>query len=75
MPAAAWATVAISGLIIALVAVALLRVIFHLKYVRDTLDTVTAAADAVAQRTDSVGPVVRSVNENLRPVREFSESV
>lgn len=75
MPAAAWATVAIAGLIIALLAVALLRVIFHLKYVRDRLGTITVNADTIAQRTSTVGSTVDSVNENLRPVREFTESV
>ena len=37
MPAAAWATLVIAALIIAITAVGLLRVIFHLRAVRATL--------------------------------------
>ena len=40
MPAVAWVTLAITALIIAAAALGLLRVIFHLKAVRQTLGTV-----------------------------------
>ena len=40
MPAAAWVTLVITALIIAAAALGLLRVIFHLKAVRQTLGTV-----------------------------------
>jgi hypothetical protein len=75
MPVVAWFTVIIAALIIALTAVALLRVIFHLKYVRDRLSTVAVAAQDIADKTSTVPTVLPSVNEHLKPVRDFCESV
>ncbi len=48
MPAAAWATLIISALIIAITAVGLLRVIFHLRAIRRTLAATTGGVQAVA---------------------------
>lgn len=75
MPLVAWVTLVIAALIIGLTAVALLRVIFHLKYVRDTLGTVAVGAEVIAHQTRTVPEVVPSVNQNLEPVRDFCESV
>jgi hypothetical protein len=75
MPLVAWVTLVISALIIAITAVALLRIIFHLKYVRDTLGTVVVGAQVIAHQTRTVPEVLPSVNANLKPVRDFCESV
>jgi hypothetical protein len=75
MPAAAWVTLIISALIIALTAVALLRVIFHLRAVRATLIATTGGVRAVADLTSTVPDRLTSVNANLKPVRDFCETV
>ncbi|WP_214369923.1 hypothetical protein [Pseudonocardia sp. H11422] len=75
MPASAWATLIISGLIIAITGVGLLRVILHLRHVSRTLATLTGGVQAIAASTSTVPTVVPSVNANLKPVRDFCESV
>jgi hypothetical protein len=75
MPAAAWVTLIIAALIIAMTAVGLLRVIFHLKAVRTTLVATTGGVEAVAQLTSTVPARLTSVNANLKPVRDFCETV
>lgn len=75
MPAVAWMTVAVSGLIIVVAALGLLRVVFHLRAIRKTLADVLLGVRVVADRTSTVPEVLPSVNANLRPVREFCESV
>jgi len=75
MPAAAWVTLAITALIILAPALGLLRVIFHLKAIRQTLGTVIVGVAVVAHQTRTVPEVVPSVNANLKPVRDFCESV
>lgn len=75
MPAVAWVTLVITALIIAAAALGLIRVIFHLKATRQTLDAVIGGVAVVAQRTSTVPEVVPSVNAELKPVREFCESV
>ncbi len=75
MPAAAWATVVIAALIIAITAVGLLRVIFHLRAIRATLRQVTGGVRAVADLTSPVPQRLESVNANLKPVRDFCETV
>jgi hypothetical protein len=75
MPAAAWVTLAITALIILAAAVGLLRVILHLRAVRGTLGSVIGGVAAVAQLTRPVPAVVPSVNANLKPVRDFCESI
>ena len=54
MPAAAWVTLIIAALIIAITAVGLLRVIFHLRAIRATLVATTGGVQAVAQLTSTV---------------------
>ena len=54
MPAAAWFTLIVAALIIAITAVGLLRVIFHLRAVRATLVATTGGVQAVAQLTSTV---------------------
>jgi hypothetical protein len=75
MPAAAWVTLVIATLIIAATALGLSRVILHLKVVRQTLGTVVVGVMVVAEQTRTVPEVLPSVNANLKPVRDFCESV
>ena len=75
MPAAAWATLVIAALIIAITALGLLRVIFHLRAIRGTLGAVIGGVEAVAAKTSTVPTVLPSVNANLKPVRDFCESI
>jgi len=75
MPAAAWVTLAITALIIAAAALGLLRVIFHLKAIRQTLGTVIVGVMVVAHQTRTVPASVASVNGDLKPVRDFCESI
>jgi hypothetical protein len=75
MPAAAWVTLVIATLIIAATALGLTRVIGHLKVIRYTLGTVVVGVMVVAEQTRTVPDVLPSVNANLKPVRDFCESV
>jgi len=75
MPAVAWVTVVIAVLIIAAAALGLIRVIFHLVAVRRTLAAVVGGVAVVADQTRTVPDVLPSVNANLKPVRDFCESV
>jgi len=75
MPAAAWVTIVISVLIIFAAAVGLLRVVIHLKVVRDTLGTVVVGVWVVANQTRTVPEVLPSVNASLKPVRDFCETL
>ena len=75
MPAAAWVTLVITALIVAAAALGLLRVILHLKAIRQTLGTVIVGVAVVAHQTRTVPEVLPSVNDSLKPVRDFCESV
>ncbi len=75
MPVVAWVTLVITTLIIIATALGLLRVIFHLKVVRQTLGTVVVGVQVVAHQTRTVPVVLPSVNANLKPVRDFCESI
>ena len=75
MPAAAWVTVIIAVLIIAITAVGLLRVVLHLMHVNKTLAALLGGVRAVADKTTTVPTVVESVNAKLAPVRAWSEQV
>ena len=75
MPAAAWMTVIVAALIIAVTAVGLLRVILHLRAIRATLVQVTGGVQAVARLTSPVPPRLTAVNASLKPVRDFCETV
>ena len=75
MPAVAWVTLVAATLIIALTAVALLRVIIHLRQVSRTLDAVVDGVRSVADRTSTVSQRLGSVNANLKPVRDWTETV
>lgn len=75
MPAVAWVTLVAATLIIALTAVALLRVIVHLKHVTGTLDTLIGGVESIADRTSTVPSRLTSVNATLKPVRDWTETV
>jgi len=75
MPVAAWFMCVIAGLIIAVVALALLQVILHLRAVSKILATLQGGVDAIAASTAPVGPVIDSANANLAPVRNWCETV
>jgi hypothetical protein len=75
MPAAAWFTIVVAALIIAITAVGLLRVIFHLRAIRAALTGVTGGVQAVAELTSTVPDRLTSVNASLKPVRDFCETV
>ena len=75
MPAAAWMTIAVAGLIIVFTAVGLIRIVFHLRAIRGTLVTLTGGVEAVDQLTSTVPARLTSVNANLKPVRDFLETV
>jgi len=75
MPFVAWFTVVVAGLIIVAAAVGLLRVVLHLKVVDSTLEQVTGGVQAVAAKTSTVPSALSSVNANLKPVRDFCDSI
>jgi hypothetical protein len=68
-------TVAITALIIAAAALGLVRVILHLVAIRKTLANVVGGVAVVAEKTRTVPEVLPSVNANLKPVRDFCESI
>jgi multisubunit Na+/H+ antiporter MnhG subunit len=75
MPAVAWFTLIVAALIIAITAIGLLRVIFHLRAVQKTLVSTTGGVQAVASLTSTVPERLTSVNANLKPVRDFCETI
>lgn len=75
MPAVAWVTLVAAALVIGLTAVALIRVIVHLRHVATTLDAVIGDVESIADRTSTVPERLISVNTNLKPVREWCEGV
>jgi hypothetical protein len=75
MPAAAWMTIAVSGLILVFTAVGLIRIVGHMRAVRATLRALTGGVQAVDALTSTVPARLTSVNANLKPVRDFCETV
>ena len=75
MATVGWFTVAIAGLIIAATALGLIRVILHLVAVKRTLGNLLGGVQVIAEKTSTVPVVLPSVNENLRPVREFCDTL
>jgi hypothetical protein len=68
-------TIAVAGLIIVFTAVGLIRIVFHLRAIRGTLVTLTGGVQLVDQLTSTVPARLTSVNANLKPVRDFCETV
>jgi len=75
MRAAAQTTLTTSALIIGITAVGLVRVIFHLRAIQANLTATTGAVEDVADLTNSVPGRLTSVNANLKPVRDFCDTV
>lgn len=75
MPAAAVVTLVLATLIIAAAALGLIRVILHLVATRKTLAALIGGVQVVAEKTRPVPQVLPSVNANLKPVRDFCESI
>lgn len=75
MPLVAWVTLVIAAVIIAVTAVALIRVIIHLRHVSFTLATIVVGVRAIAAQTSTVPVAIPSVNKNLKPVRDFCETI
>ncbi|HLH58578.1 MAG TPA: hypothetical protein VKV33_05425 [Streptosporangiaceae bacterium] len=75
MPAAAWMTIAVAGLIIVFTAVGLIRIAGHLWAIHRTLAAVTGGVHAADRLTATVPARLTSVNANLKPVRDFCETV
>jgi hypothetical protein len=75
MPAEAIFTLVVAALIIAAAALGLLRVIFHLKAVSQTLGALDGGVKVIVAQTSTVTPVVASVNSSLAPVRAFADSI
>jgi hypothetical protein len=75
VPAAAWMTLIVAAVIILITAVGLIRVIYHLSFVRGTLGTVIVGVWVVAHQTRTVPEALTSVNANLKPVRDFCETI
>jgi hypothetical protein len=75
MPAAAWVTLLLVAVVVAIVAISLLRVISQLKHVAWTLGAVIVGVNAIAYQTRTVPEVLPSVNANLAPVRSMAEQV
>ncbi len=75
METVAWFTLIIAALIVATLALGLFRVILHLVAVKRTLDNLIGGVEVVAEKTSTVPIALPSVNESLRPVREFSETL
>lgn len=75
MPAAAWVTLLLVAVVVAIVAISLLRVISQLRHVAWTLGAVIVGVNAIAYQTRTVPEVLPSVNANLAPVRSMAEQV
>jgi hypothetical protein len=75
MPAAAWMTIVVAALIIAITAVGLIRVVLHLRAVKSTLGALLGGVEVVASQTSGVPGALTSVNASLKPVRDFCEGV
>ena len=75
MPAAAWMTIVVAALIIAITAVGLIRVVLHLRAVKSTLGALLGGVEVVAAQTSGVPGALTSVNASLKPVADFCEGV
>lgn len=69
MPLAAVVTLLGTAIVVFFLYVSLLRIIFVLREVSFNLGTIVALIRAIGHQSDSVPPVVASVNSALEPVR------
>jgi len=68
-------TLVLAGLIIAAAALGLTRVVLHLWAVARSLDSLIGGINVIIAKTAPVPDTVASVNANLAPVRDFTESI
>jgi len=68
-------TLAASAVIVGITAVGLTRAIFHLRAIRANLAATTDATQAIADLTSTVPDRLTAVNANLKPVRDFCDTV
>ncbi len=75
MPAAAIATLVLTGVLVAALAVYLIWVVLILRRAVDTLGKVTFGVRAIALQTEPIGPVIADVNANLTAVADALEGL
>jgi len=75
VPLAAWVTLVLVAIVVAIVGLSLLKVISQLKHVAWTLGAIIVGVNAIAYQTRTVPEVLPSVNANLAPVRSMAEQV
>ncbi len=75
MPAPAIATLILTGVLVAALAVYLIWVVLILRRAIDTLGKVTFGVRAIALRTEPIGPVVADVNADLTAVADALEDL
>jgi hypothetical protein len=71
----AQATLTASALIVGITAVGLIRAVLHLRAIQANLAATTDATRAIADLTSTVPDRLTSVNANLKPVRDFCDTV
>lgn len=75
MPLAAWVMLIAVGVVVAFIALALIRVIINLSHVTTRLDKTIDVVGRLPNFTRPVPEVLSSVNGNLDPVRKRAESL
>lgn len=75
MPLAAWVMLIAVGIVVAFIALALIRVIVNLSHVTTRLDKTIDVVGRIPNFTRPVPEVLSSVNGNLDPVRKRAEQL
>lgn len=75
MPAAAIATIALAGVLVAALALYLTWVVLLLRRIEDTLGKVTFGVRAVAHRTRDINPTMDDLNTNLSAVADAVDGI
>lgn len=75
MPLAAWVMLIAVAVVVAFIALALIRVIVNLNHVTARLDKTIDVVGRIPNFTRPVPDVLSSVNANLQPVRQRAESL
>ncbi|MGH3671462.1 MAG: hypothetical protein ACRDSH_12625 [Pseudonocardiaceae bacterium] len=75
MSAAGWVFLLVCAVVIAVVALSLVKVIAQLRHVAWTLGAIIVGVNAIAYQTRTVPEVIPSVNANLKPVRDMAETI
>ncbi len=75
MPEAAIGSLVFAGLLVAALAVYLITIFFILRRILSTLGVVFFAVRGIADRAESVTPMLNDVNTNLTPVADALEKL